>query len=174
MKKLIGICGLKKSGKDTVASILSRALLPQRTVRIGFADALKEEVARSLGVTPDYINSNKDNFRLILQGWGTDFRRKLHGEDYWIQKWLSKVAKWPDDVDNILVPDVRFQNEYDVIKELNGVIIRVVRDDINGNDGHQSERESEGFDPDIRILNNQSLNDLDREVRTRVIKLLEE
>jgi hypothetical protein len=174
MKKLIGICGLKKSGKDTVASILSRALLPQRTVRIGFADALKEEVARSLGVTPEYINANKDNFRLILQGWGTDFRRKLHGEDYWIQKWLSKVAKWPDDVDNILVPDVRFANEYDVIKELNGTIIYVIRDDVITGDLHQSEIGCMTFKSDIRILNNRSLNDLDREVRTRVIKLLEE
>lgn len=140
---IIGIAGKKKAGKDTVLGCIQH-WLPNRTIiRLAFADALKAEVAKGCGVSTVYLNNNKEHFRLILQGWGTDFRRKLMGDDYWINKWQSAanyiLANSPDSL--IIAPDVRFKNEANVILENGGFVIRVNRANVDLRDEHESEND---------------------------------
>lgn len=137
---IIGLAGFKHSGKDEVAKIISKYCHQLNPHRIGYADALKEEVAQAVGVDIEYINQHKDNFRLILQGWGTDFRRKLHGDDYWIRKLGNKLLHTPYTCQLVLIPDVRFHNEVSFIKELNGQVWNVVRF-LGTDDRHTSETE---------------------------------
>lgn len=59
----------------------------------------------------------------FLQLWGTDIRRKLNGEDYWVNKFKENL---PNDK-MIYVTDVRFKNEYDCIKSMGGYYIDVRR-----------------------------------------------
>lgn len=123
--KLIGISGLKGSGKDFIAKIIIAKLAGQKVVRIAFADPLKKEVSMATGMSLEYMETYKANFRLILQGWGTDFRRALHGDDYWIKKWKAAVEyQAPETI--VLSPDVRFENEYEAINQMGGFVIRVV------------------------------------------------
>jgi hypothetical protein len=128
--RIIGIAGKKQSGKDTVCNILKTMIGWEKCFRVAFADELKDEIAKAIRMDREYINKHKENFRLILQGWGTDFRRKLCGEDYWIKKWHDKVCYMLSEMPNctIITPDVRFQNEADIIHQMGGIVIGINTD----------------------------------------------
>lgn len=170
---IIGIAGKKRVGKDTVCEII-RLLMEDSgrpVIRIGFADALKQEVSNATGHTVDYIEQHKDNFRLILQGWGTDYRRHLHGNNYWINKCKDSIRfaieRHPSAL--IIVPDVRFLNEAEAIKKLGGLLWQVKRQQKGDCDIHSSETELDNYDGWNSILdNNGSLNDLYTLVKDRL------
>jgi dephospho-CoA kinase len=158
--KVIAFTGLKQSGKDTAAEQFKLMHLPARSLQINFADALKQEVAHACGTTVAQINAHKDNFRLILQGWGTDFRRKMHGDNYWTLKWIKSLTTLAEPLPSyLLCSDVRFLNEADVIRQLHGTIIRTVRPGLVS-DGHASEVEQESIVADYTIANDGSIEDL--------------
>lgn len=165
--KLIGIAGKKKTGKDTICKFIQEILSPKMVRRIGFADALKGEVARACSstgksVSVEYIEEHKDNFRLILQGWGTDFRRNLCGDSYWIIKVHHEINSLPDiGIYGIVFPDVRFLNEATYIKNMCGSVIHIDRS-TSYMDLHSSENElnKDNFPYDYFIDNNTSLAEL--------------
>ncbi len=143
---IVGIAGKKRHGKDTLASYLTTALKGYKVVRLGFADALKAEVAKATECPVSFIEANKDAFRPILQWWGTDFRRTFQTPDYWLCKFEAKL---PTNVNFILVPDVRFENEAKLIESLGGVVIHVERTGYSDDgDTHVSENDLKfyGFD----------------------------
>lgn len=123
---LIGITGPKKSGKDFVCSILRNKIHPIQSVRLAFADALKQEISLAVGKPVSYIDEHKDNFRLILQGWGTDYRRRLFGERYWLDKWEAAYEFVQNGEILVIVPDVRFENEAILVREKGGIIVQIV------------------------------------------------
>lgn len=164
--KLIGITGQKRSGKDTVADMIIKQLAPKISIKIGFADALKEEVAKAVGKNRDFIEANKSHFRLILQGWGTDFRREMDGKNYWINKLGAKILAL-EKVDMVIVPDVRFLNEAQFITDAGGIMIGVTRMDIIP-DNHQSEQEQKLIVCKDTIPNNTTLMDLESRVTTTI------
>ncbi len=55
--RLIGISGLKTSGKDTTAKAVAAALPNQNVQRVAFADKLKELAAIALGIEDDFIEA---------------------------------------------------------------------------------------------------------------------
>ena len=69
-------------------------------------------------------------------------------------------------IKNFVISDVRFQNEADLVKKLNGLLIKVKRPGQNNNDKHISER---GIDDiknyDILIQNSGSIFDLYEKIR---------
>lgn len=125
--KIIGISGKKKSGKSTIAELIN--LYYPNVKILNFADAVKEQVAHAIGCDIEYINSHKDNFRLILQGWGTDYRRKMFGEDYWVKIWMQGVDTIARQHPSCLLvcADVRFENEVSAVEQMSGVVWRVMR-----------------------------------------------
>ncbi len=76
--------------------------------------------------------------RRILQWWGTEYRRN-QDPDYWTKAWGRKVKEYDLDRSLILVDDVRFVNELDVIRAHGGLVVRVVRPGFNGANDHSSE-----------------------------------
>ena len=148
---IIGLLGRKGSGKDEFCRQLGSWVSVSRTA---FGDALKQEVAAWCGVSIEYIESHKENFRLIMQGWGTEFRRMLYGYDYWVKQ----LPMFVDDAVNV-VTDVRFQNEADFIRANGGVLVRIDRS-INSGDQHVSEHGCELINVDYVISNDGSIKDL--------------
>ena len=132
---LIGISGKKRSGKDTLATAIKvhTTLLIHK---IAFADALKKEVAAALGITVQELERDKDFYRPILQWWGTDYRRKKFGEDYWTIQFAKAFLK--SEADMVIAPDVRFPNEAGLIRQSGGILIRVEREGLP-TDVHESE-----------------------------------
>lgn len=124
---------------------------------------------------------------LLLQWWGTDFRRKHFGDNYWTKKIEDRIisAYSNSELNNdsiILIPDTRFKNEYDMITEewnpemAEGFIqtenyyISVNRYTENGtrfisNDrdpNHPSETELDGIEADYTV-NAKNLQELEAE-----------
>ena len=136
MKKLIGISGYARSGKDTFyqrsAEILSKN--DKRSVRLAFADALKHELddllVTHLGIsafTED--DKEKELIRPLLVTYGTELRRKLN-PNCWIETIQSDVTDYLDDGSYVFITDVRFENEAQWIKSQGGLMVYVEREGI--------------------------------------------
>ena len=84
----------------------------------------------------------------------------------WVQvlkNWyLDKLEKDPNI--RVIINDVRFLHEYDIIKSLGGYIIKVNRNNAL-NDEHISENELDNTNFDCIIQNNSSIQDLYRKIK---------
>jgi hypothetical protein len=138
---IVGICGLIGSGKGTVADIL----VEQGFAKVSFADKLKDGVATIFGWDRALLEGDTDesrswreqtdNFwtqetgrtitpRVVLQEFGTECMRE--GFDNGV--WVSLLKKYLlDNPGYYVVPDVRFRNEQNMIRELGGEIWQVKR-----------------------------------------------
>lgn len=166
---VLGISGKAQSGKDTVAAFIQEALdewcIQLTYTKLGFADALYREIAKGILVasgkylgevaivdTIKYMKENKSHFRMILQGWGTDFRRELHGEDYWVNKVLSEITKMSDK-SFVVVPDVRFKNEMKSLVNADCEVWNITRP-TDSKDTHISETSLDGVTAFDAVINN--------------------
>ena len=126
--KIIAISGKAQHGKDTFATALSEELKNRgHKVHIThYADLVKY-------VCKTFFNwdGNKDEKgRTILQYVGTDIVRKER-PDYWVDFILDILHMFGHNWDYVIIPDTRFPNEIDRLKEhcSNVKHIRVVRTD---------------------------------------------
>ena len=131
--KLIGITGPARSGKDTIGDMLcdNYPMFP-----IGFADALKNAAATLLNRSEREMHGLDDFDReLILPEWGFSTRhflqvlgtegcRKLFREDFWINRVKIEIKGH----DNVVITDVRFENEAAFVREMGGEVWHVTRD----------------------------------------------
>jgi hypothetical protein len=142
-KKLIGVCGLISSGKDTIADYLCNF---EGFRRESFASSLKDAVSMVFGwdrtmlegrttqarewreqVEPwwsERLNMPNLTPRGVLQYWGTEVCRKAFNDDIWIASLENKLCTSQDD---IVISDCRFPNEIATIKSAGGTVVRVVR-----------------------------------------------
>jgi len=180
MAILIGICGSKQHGKDTVAELLMHEFEDHKLwpIRRAMADPLKEEVAHYLspimGIDEVELlrqmntTGEKERFRLIMQWWGSEFRR-ADDSYYWIKKmveWLKNYT-YPKDNMVIMIPDTRFINELRFVQAQGGYLIKVVRPGFETTDNHSSEQEWQSFqDWNYVIINDGTIDQLKAKVRT--------
>lgn len=136
---VIGIAGKAKSGKTTVAKAVKDHLMftahhHTLSVILSFADPLKDECAAATGLPREWFDTPpyKENLRVLMQWWGTEFRRNpvLGGDlSYWRDKAKEEIRRLygqaMQDVDLheappkalvVLMPDARFLNEADFIR----------------------------------------------------------
>ena len=137
--KLIGLSGVARSGKDTFFKYAQSYLKDKYDIvaaRYAFADALKDDINEFLidktGITA-YTNrlSEKEIIRPMLVAYGRMMRTMTNGT-YWInnaQKDLDK-NKYFDRV--TFITDVRYENEYEMIDERDGICIHLKRVDPEG------------------------------------------
>lgn len=155
--RLIGIAGKARSGKDTAAKYLLNKLGSEWYIA-SFADPMKE-MLNVIGI--DTGDSFKDlpinqfgvSTRHMLQTLGTEWGRNLISNDFWVDVFANMNA-----YQCVIVPDVRFENEADLIRE-HGVLICIEgRGGVDGS--HISERKLQYDDRDIYIDNRGSLSEL--------------
>lgn len=81
--------------------------------------------------------------RDFLQYFGTTIVRKIYPQA-WVNSTINKILKEKPEI--AIIPDVRFPNEVQSIKENNGVVIRLTRDIYNSD--HESEKilDKENYD----------------------------
>ena len=141
---IIGICGLIGSGKGSVGDIL----VEQGYTKVSFADKLKDGVATIFGYDRSMLEGNTDESRswreqtdefwsketgrtitprIVLQEFGTDCMRNGYYDGVWVSLLKQQILDNPGDY---VIPDVRFRNEQDMIRELSGQIWRVQRGDV--------------------------------------------
>jgi hypothetical protein len=147
----IGLIGLAGSGKDTAAAIICKT---SKHKQLSFATRLKD-ICLSLG----WDGKKDERGRKLLQDMGMTFR------DYHADTWINEIDKAIDKSGCYVFADVRFSNEADYIKnQLNGVIIRVVRPDLEITKTHKhiSEAGQDQIPVDYDVLNDGSFEDLEK------------
>jgi len=170
---IIGLVGKKRSGKDTVAGFIKELYpMPEYiVVNHAHADSLKGEIMEACGVSLQFIEQNKDVFRPMLQWWGTDFRRGLYSNNYWIDRLNKKIVC--SEADILVVTDVRFHNEAKNIKEMGGYLLGISRLTKGNIDYHPSETELETIHCDHIIKNDGSLTELKNLTSQAVANILQ-
>lgn len=185
--EIIGITGLKRSGKNSLANIIKTDRKKMWKV-ISLADPLrkimeqvcvfpedynyeemKEQEVLEIntinsflrGTVKDFLGYDTDGVdelltnasmfidfldqfqgrkfspREFLQKVGTEFGRQTIGEGVWIDMLMSSLTEG-----NYIVPDVRFNNEAELIIDLGGRVIKTIRIgyEPEDTDGHASEQ----------------------------------
>ena len=155
--RLIGIAGKARSGKDTAAKYLLNKLGSDWYIA-SFADPMR---AMLNAIDVDTSDEAKDlpsnqyglSTRRMLQTLGTEWGRDCNGNNFWIDVFSrSNAGK------RVIVPDVRFENEADLIRK-HGVLIHIKgRGGIEGS--HISEQALSIKHGDTVITNNGTLSEL--------------
>jgi hypothetical protein len=168
-KKIIGIGGNARSGKDTLANNLVSILaeLNIKAEKVSFANALRQSVddflLRELGIsafTED--KKEKDIIRPFLVFWGTDIMRG-RDEDVWVKRLQSSLKE--DQVN--IISDLRFTNELDWIQNNNGVSVMLSRPNANPANKYEEE-ENKKLRQSVNLKF--SLADLEKENRDYILK----
>lgn len=184
---LFGIAGRKGHGKDACADIMV-ATDPANVVKMAFADPIKEACAALFSFSHAQLHDTKAK-ETVDPRWGITPRRAMQylGTDL-IQKHMDPLLPgiankffveamrhrildiWQTNVDAIvIISDVRFQHEVELIHELGGYILRVTRPSLclaPTKDTHVSETSVDtltGVDEDI--VNDGNLEDLEGAIK---------
>jgi hypothetical protein len=169
LPNLIGLSGYAQSGKDTVASILVRDFGYER---IAFADPIKD-LLYLINPTIDrvalqYIVDNNGweaakqhaEVRQMLQDLGVG-AKELFGSNFWIDIALAKAKQ----EHKVVITDVRFKNEAQMITVSGGELWRIERPFTGPVNDHVSELELEKHPFDRRVYNNSGLKGLENSVK---------
>ena len=159
---LIGFSGKKGSGKSYFADYLVNNKL---FIKLSFASPLKEitKILFNLSdedvkdpIKKELINPKFNaSPRELMQWLGTDIMREEFNKkfDYsgsiWIDSVKDKVKTLLDNNKDVVIDDVRFQNEVDMIHSLGGIVINL-RNDLdntlnNSTSTHSSENQKLTF-----------------------------
>ena len=162
--KIYAISGKAQHGKDTFAKTLSEELTNRghRVLLIHYADLLKF-IGKALF---NWDGQKDEKGRHILQYVGTDVVRNER-PDYWVEFVIDMIELFGENWDYIIIPDTRFPNEIDRLKEhfSNVKYIRVIRPNFESTltdeqKKHPSETSLDAICPDIEIINGGTLEDL--------------
>ena len=108
----------------------------------------------------------------LLQWWGTEFRRRLHDDLYWINKVDDKIEEIKHEVPGVAIPDTRFRNEAAYVRNMDGgALWKVQRDkpleDTGRDPNHISEIDLDNWSEwDTTINNNGGLDELYKKSET--------
>lgn len=192
---LVGIHGLKGSGKDTVAKMICREILQieGRESRIThYADTLKRSASALFGVDIEWFYDEKKKETTIhgLNMTPRQIMTDLHdvlipkfGQDLFVSpvrneysEWIS--TDWGKDVQSqgpFIIADVRYDpRETAWVREWGGVILHVVRKSVQRGSPasrHSSEQGIPMTKEDYVIHNEGTLEDLQRTVAMVVAEL---
>jgi hypothetical protein len=174
---IIGFTGQATAGKTSAAMILA-SLINHRTCRASFADPIRG-MLMALGLDAAELSEHKNQpHRLLcgrtprqaMQTLGTEWGRKLIGEDIWCRAALNAACEAIEQyADRVIFDDVRFDNEAEGIRKLGGIVIEVSRPGLPPRMNHESER---GVAPALidHYVHATDLEDL----KTKIITLLNE
>lgn len=159
---LIGFSGKKGSGKSYFADYLVNHKL---FIKLSFASPLKEitKILFNLSdedvkdpIKKELINPKFNaSPRELMQWLGTDIMREEFNKKFnysgsiWIDNVKDKVKTLLDNNKDVVIDDVRFQNEVDMIHSLGGIVINL-RNDLdntlnNSTSTHSSENQKLTF-----------------------------
>lgn len=167
---LIGLHGLPRSGKNTVAAVLTDNLKYHQRA---FAGPLKEAAAilldRTVGQCEGYAGFDREavmpewgfSMRWFLQKLGTECMRHQIADDFWIRRMRTQIEGLrKNGYNGIAITDVRFPNEANFIRLMGGMMVEITRPGLVAS-SHASDQH---LPCDLVIVNNGTLHDLEYKV----------
>jgi hypothetical protein len=171
--KVIGFSGLINSGKTTAAEILVQH---RGARRWSFADPLRGMLKTLLMC--HYPEDQAENFlrrektvplrpfgektaRYLLQTLGTGWGRNMIMFNVWSETMRGRLESVRDQRITIVVDDVRYQNEADVIKSMGGKIVRI---DWEAAIPPTHDSDSQIIESDAVVSNNGSMADFEQSI----------
>lgn len=166
--KIFTITGKARHGKDTIAEMM-KDILEERGYRVlltHYADLLKY-------ICKTFFNWNgeKDEVgRTILQKVGTETVR-TQKPDFWVDFIINILNLFPYEWDVVIIPDARFPNEIERLKEegFDVEFVRVFRPNFDNGlteeqKNHKSEIALDNYVADVEITNEGTLNELREDI----------
>jgi len=185
---IIGLTGKKRHGKDTTGEILVRE---HGYTRLAYADALKRSAAAVFGIDPakwdewkiadvaieivDYADERRRltgpiSARQFLHRSATEAHREIFGDPFWldvIEREFDRQIRLAGGrrKAKLVVTDVRFDNEADLVREYDGIIVEVYRPQVvDAGDTHASEQLPEA---DMMLWNGEDIEALRERIAAR-------
>ncbi len=184
LPRVIGICGYKQSGKDTISEILQQYGYDH----IKISNTLKAVTKLLFDFTDDQVNGEKkdivDNYwgispRQMMQFIGTDVMQfeiqkvmKDVGRNFWINR-LIQTELESCKSRCVVISDLRFKHEYEALKKYGLYVIQVNRPSLLKNDSHISESEFLTIPANEIIINDGSKRDLEEKIKRLMTELME-
>lgn len=164
MIQLVGFTGLKGSGKDTAADALVRRYGYQKLPLAGPLKDMLIGLLQMRGCTNawDYVYGDLKEAptdfllgktaRHAMQTLGTEWGRNLIDPGIWTDTFTRRAKALMADGKRVVVTDVRFPNEVELLKSLGGKVFRIQRPGVAEAD-HASENQVMALDVDDVIWN---------------------
>jgi hypothetical protein len=174
MRRVIAICGYKRSGKDTIADFIA-STYGYKHIKI--AEGLKSTMKIMFDFTDDQLEDTKD---VIDQRWGITPRRAMQffgteimqhqvqkllpdvGRNFWMRKINNTLASANE---NFVISDMRFYHEYEALQEFYPFIIKVTNPGVCCVDTHCSETEFATIPHHIEVINDDTLEALHDKIK---------
>jgi len=163
---LIG--GKKQSGKSTTSAMIKELSLISFQEEM-FSRKLKEMACKLLDCSMEDLESEEFKeveafagvtVRQVLQKLGTDFGRDLIGKDIWVDAVLNNYVYG----ENLIISDVRFINELNLLNNVPGFSIYVMNSS-SSTDPHKSENSLTKDNFDYVISNTGTLKELEDKIK---------
>ena len=190
---IIGLCGNKRAGKDSFADHL---ISKYKTIqKYSFAGPLKKACQIMFCLSSEQIDGTlKETVdkrwglspRQIFQTFGTDLVRNEYpklvpgtqvekiGSSFWVYRFQIWYENWikenPKKV--LIITDIRFPDEFDVLKKMGATIIKITRPSYSINDNHISEKNISKIDGDYHIINEGTLNEYQNKIEQLYLKII--
>lgn len=132
---IIGLTGKAGSGKDTVADYLARTY---GFKKYSLASPIKQAIASMFNVSEEFLDNRnlkesprpelcELSYRELAISLGSDWGRKAIKERFNKSLWILLAEKNIDFTKNIVIPDIRFQDEVDWLESKGGVLVHISR-----------------------------------------------
>lgn len=182
---LIGLNGVARSGKDTVGEMLCKN---HGFTRLSFADAVKDglyalnpiamvnnyghkyrvqDIVDEIGW--DEAKVSHSEIRELLQRYGTEAGREIHGETCWTD--IVRKTIEANSTVHYVITDARFANEVSLVKAWGGVAVQIQRNGVTSVNGHASDAVLDPWMFDHVLKNNGTLSQLEQAVNDLVIEI---
>lgn len=160
---LVAFTGLAQSGKTTAA----KQLCHEGFDRMSFADPIKQMVrclTPETDKTAELAAFGGKSLRFLYQSLGTDWGRDMVDENIWVSLGRERLKSLLRDVEEgvikgVVIDDLRFDNEAELIHELGGLVIKVSREGTESM-SHASESGISGHLISYEMSNDTSVEEL--------------
>jgi hypothetical protein len=171
MRTIIGFAGQKYAGKDTAAAAV---LKRPGWIAESFAAPIRQAACALFNIDLDTLNATKHvareelgykSLRDFMKLMGTEFGRDMIDPDMWINCLRSRIMHRDH---GVVITDVRFVNEADFIHSAGGKVIEIQRPSFERSDAHRSEIPLPRDRVDAVVVNNSTVEELQKRVLSMV------
>jgi energy-coupling factor transporter ATP-binding protein EcfA2 len=179
MATIIVFFGPMYSGKSTCARILTEILAeksPHKVAVFNFAAPIKE-MGAAIGINC-YANKNsvhpeyKVSARQFMRALGDSLRELSIHPEYSFTTLVMKRKIQETSAKLILIDDLRYREEYNMLAKLGAIFVRIVRDSAPLDASHSSETEALAFKEHFVLINNSEKSEPLRELLRDLYKTI--